>query len=196
MLASGIFDHPLVVLAILAAGAIIQWLTHKRQAEEARRQSESEQAGTPRPPAEETALERKLRELLGEPAPPANPAPPVLRREQGEPPRDSSWEWESAAESQAPTRPYSEPASSADYRLAPPPIALQSSGTRMVLMAPREAGQNLEILKSRPSSGMLSHRSRRRGGSESHMWLWRNKKNARRAFVASLVFGPPKGLEP
>lgn len=179
MIASGIFDHPLVVFAVLIAGAIIQWLTQKRQAEEARRQSEAEQAGIPEPPREEAALERKLRELLGQ-EPESQPA-----REYGE----------SASQSQPPDRVYREPPPPVVSLPEPPQIVIQSRGFQVPAL-PKEMGRTLGVMKARLPSEMPGLRSTRRRGSSTQTWLWRDRKSARRAFVASLVFGPPKGLEP
>jgi hypothetical protein len=191
LIAAGLFDNPWIVLAFLAAGAIINWLSQRRLRKQQKRaeqeQATGEAVAPPGKPAEEFDVEDALRRLLGEE--PKRPlAPPPIPR--AVPPPVTTWNAEtSTATVQVPPQ------------LRPPPIVTVLPGRRRSM-----AAQQLELtarqveprLVSQTSAGTTTgalavrrSRARQRSG-----WDWHNPRSARQAFVASLVFSPPKGLEP
>lgn len=179
-LAAGIFDQPWLVAVLVVAGAIINWLTQRRQAKqerEAEARGDDEAPAPPEKPGQVPDIEEALRRLLGEETARPKPAPPPL------PPT---------------TRPLPSlpPARTGGGK----PPGLVSSPVAVVLPVVTGAVQEQAALRlaqvdqqvQRPIVSLPRQR-RSSGGWNS---LWRNRPNARRAFVASLVFGTPKGLEP
>lgn len=165
---AGLFDNPLIVAAILIAGALIQWLSHRREKQNARREAELEES-----PPQAGNLEEELRRLLGIPS---EEPPPVYREERATPPPVPAWETE---EAEGPRRP-----SLVQTLRAPPPIV----ENRPVIREPRRAERPLVLRTTDPTTT-------RRRRARSHAHLWKSKESVRQAFIASLVFGPPKSLE-
>ena len=178
VLAAGLFDSPWVVAAIIIIGAFINWLSQLRQQKQQRdaeKRGSEAQSGSPQKPQGEFDLEETLKRWLGEettpPAPPPIPRPPS-------PPPPPAWRGKSA-----------------------PPIILPP----LVSTAPlREVQEVSEVQKqaaarlAHASEQVRQHRAaagRVRRGRDQWSGLWRDRSSVRRAFVGSLVFGPPKGLE-
>jgi hypothetical protein len=199
----GILDNPLVVAAFLIASALIHWLTQRRQQQEKqRREAEGGAAGAP--PAE-SDMEAKLRELFGEepplPAPPPVPDSPPLRPETGARSPAPLWkEAEAAAQTMPPSEgaepPPREPRRTPPPQVKPPRVAKASWTNRPLHQDGATRAQRLNKQAQGPPAQNIDpqHRRQRRTGEPAT--LWRDRESARRAFVASLVFGAPKGLEP
>jgi hypothetical protein len=175
---AGLFDSPWVVIAILVASGIANWLAQRRaqKAEEnSTTDSETPQAATP-------GWQEKLRELLEEaqtqsqprPTPPAGGPPPLLRRTT--PPE---------VVIVPPVIPPGETYTATALR--PPPVAIA---------APRDTDyRDLKGLSSKAARPVLAP-AQVEIRPRSHLQeVLRHPDTARQAFVASLVFGPPKGLE-
>jgi hypothetical protein len=168
MFAAGLFDSPWVVAAIVIIGAFINWLSQwrqQKQQQEEERQARAGESESPQKPSFD--VEEALRRLLGEEAPKSTPAPPPLPH----------------------------PAASPSRPAPPVMVALpverefelgnvhQPTTARMAQVAEQVRQHQLSAERVR----------RTRGGPWSG--LWRDRSSVRRAFVGSLVFGPPKGLE-
>ena len=174
-LASGLFDSPWAVLIIFLVGSIINWLSQRRK-----QQSPAEHDAPGPQDKEPDAFdpEAALRRLLGqELEPPPLPPPPVISRHSELerpatpipavlPPLSRSWSAEITSI-----------AAAQGIEAAARPPALPGLPTPRVHAI-------LERRASRPTRAQAGTR-----------WKWHDRASARQAFVASLVFGPPKGLE-
>jgi hypothetical protein len=182
LLAAGLFDNPWVVAVILVGGALINWLSQRRQAKEQQKHSGGEV-----PTAGEFNMEEALRRLLGEETPPPAPAPPPLPRTTPD-------------ATKAPPRRTSRLASAKASRrtspgLMPPPVAATRTAVPQTSEQATARFEQLNEQGRHPAQAIdLRHRYHPRGGAR--VAVWRNRQGVRRAFVASLVFAPPKGLEP
>ncbi|HEX5219926.1 MAG TPA: hypothetical protein VFZ59_10185 [Verrucomicrobiae bacterium] len=179
MFAAGLFDSPWVVAAIVIIGAFINWLSQLRQQKQQRdaekRESEAP-SEPPKKPQGEFDLEETLRRWLGEDAPtPAPPPIPIPRTPSPAPP--PVWQGKPAPPVVA-SRPVATVTSE--------DVPKVSEGQRQA--AARLAQASKQVRQHHASEGRI----RRRGGWPE---LWRDRASARRAFVSSLVYGPPKGLE-
>lgn len=176
LLAAGLFDSPWLVALIIIGGALVNWLSQRRQEKQRQREEQSsEVAPPPATPAKgEVDMEEVLRRLFGEQLPPAKPAPPPIPTvTRTEPPPPPVWR------GQAASRPR-----------VPPPVA-----TAPPVIPGREWSDGLRGTESvsLPMHSMPARVHRKQASRYSA--LWRDRSSVRRAFVASLVFGPPKGLE-
>ncbi len=197
--ANGLFDQPWLVAIFIIVGLISNWLMKRRQEQEAARPPKGEASSAPEKPEEEFDLETAMRRLLGEPPPTPPPAPPVIpgephppslaeaRQPDAETVRSGpAWQEEAGegwGEDSEPLRP---PVVS-----APPVVTAVASEAaarvvRRFTQTPASEGQ-------RPSPEVPAREPRL--PTSTRGVRWRNPQNARQAFVASLVFGPPKGLE-
>ena len=185
------FDNPWVVVVIVVISALANWLSKRREAKQADQQPEGDEPATEsgKPPAEFN-LEDALRRLMGEEKPAPAP-PPLAHAIRGS--SSSEPEWEEEEEPFQPVRQTVPP-------LLPPVIsAAQTSFTATVVSEQlKEAARRFEqssVQRSQPATVVRhSHGYRSRTGKRSAS-QWRDPRSARRAFVASLVFGTPKGLE-
>jgi hypothetical protein len=173
---AGLFDSPWVVIAILVASGIANWLAQRR----AQKGEENSPTDSETPPAATPGWQEKLRELLEEaqaqsqprPTPPTSGPPPLLRRTS--PPE---------VVIVPPVIPSGD--SHATPSLRPPPVAIA---------APRDS-EHRDFKAKVPKPTVLTSApgaTRSRGKLQETL---RHPDTARQAFVASLVFGPPKGLE-
>lgn len=179
---AGLLDGPWMFVLIVLISTVANWLS-KRRAEAAEETKPTSEAAPQAAPAD---WEERLRRLLGEevlPPQPARPTPvpqqpaPPLRRPTGSPP-------------------LVRPASTA---LRPPPVEVvpvaRSSEAEVAAGGVEETVRRFEQLDPavmtpvRPISALGS---RRRSGLALNL---RHPQAARQAFVASLVFGTPKGFE-
>ena len=189
---AGLLDGPWVVIAIVVAGALTNWLNKRREEKAAGEKSNTDSAPAQPQPAT-SDWEERLRRLLGEelvpplpqPTRPAQPAPPLRRPT---PP---------AAVTPPPILRPAERQTASPMR--PPPVEVAP----VVGMAtPNQASGGVEETVRRfeqmdpavmtPVRPIVAIGNRR--GSAPGVSL-RQPQAARQAFIASLVFGPPKALE-
>jgi len=178
-IAAGLFDGPWVVIALVVASAIANWLAKRRAEKSGEAVGEEKTSSTPRrssaPPVAD--WEERLRRMLGEEAPTAAP-PPIIK-------------------------PSARPAvTQPKDRVAPglrPAVA-----TATVPLAPELTEGNSGVeetirrYEQREPGTMPAVRPIISSGAGRPVLLnnsLRQPQAARQAFLASLVFGPPKGLE-
>ncbi len=210
LFATGLFDSPWIVAALIIGSALANWLAKRRQEKQARHQSEGEE---PSPPSSalpgEFNLEETLRRLMGEEPPPQAPAPPFIpRAARSELPPAQTWsekeplppEWTRMNETEEAKATARQPAKHSAPVLRPPiALAPVSVTFREASRQNEQAARRFEQLneRGRHPATVVSHtrqrasRSGLRGASR-----WRDSRSVRRAFVASLVFAPPKSFEP
>jgi len=178
MFAAGLFDSPWVVAAIVIIGAFINWLSQwrqqKRQQEEERRARAGESESPPKPSFD---VEEALRRLLGEEeSPKPTPAPPPLPHAEAPP----VWQGRRVPP-----------------MLVSPPVIVAQRGERE--FEPAKVQQQTIAQMVQVAEQVRQHQVARErvGRTRGSQWsgLWRDRSSVRRAFVGSLVFGPPKGLE-
>ena len=199
LFAAGLFDSPWIVAALIVGSALVNWLSKRRQEkQEAGKPPEGEEP-SPRsgPPAGEFDLEEILRRLTGEKPSPPTPAPPLIPRppQRELPPVQTGW-----AEEPLPPERTRQPASHTAPDLRPFVAAAQASVTSPATSQEVEqAERRFEQLREQAEhpATVVSHIRQRpsRPGSRG-VARWRNPRSVRQAFVASLVFAPPKSLEP
>ncbi len=202
LFAAGLFDSPWVVLAILVGSAVANWLAKRRQEKQADQQDPQppgEESMPPaRPSASEFDLEETLRRLMGEESRPAPRTPPVIPQTP-RPDRSPTRSW--AEELLVPQVPPPRPASPTLPASPPPPILPPAIITRLEpageVDLSEERFEQLTAQVKKPAT-VVTHRlgfpAARRGRRGAV--LWRDARSARRAFVAALVFAPPKSMEP
>jgi len=199
ILAAGLFDNPWIVAVIIVGGALINWLSQRRQAKQ---QGEPPPEGaaptSPKKASEEFNMEEALRRLLGEQVVPPSPAPPPIPRASQEQ-RPASPAVRRVVPTAPPVRTRLEDSREGYMSvLSPPPIAV----ARPVALSAQggtdsdRAAMRFEQLNEQGRHPAVAHGLRRHSRSGAWGSLWRDRRSVRRAFVASLVFGPPKGLEP
>jgi hypothetical protein len=211
LFANGLFDNPWMVAILFIGGAIFNWLMKRRQEKEAGHPPEGEPPPVPDKPKGEFDLDEALRRLLDPDAPPKTTAPPpILSRPLPARPSspaggqdeeyvqlDRNW-MENSREGRAEAREATVPT---PPPLRPPPVVLARAG-----VPPTAAGEQSELAARRfeqlneagrhPAMVVGHGRGRRSRAGSQAAGPWRSPRRARQAFVASLVFGPPKGLEP
>jgi len=197
LFAAGLFDSPWIIAALVIGSALVNWLAKRRQEKQARDQPEVEETPpSASQPAGEFNLEEALRRLMGEAAPSPAPPPPIPRTARRElppvpipsenKPRPPEW-------MRQPARPAA-PVLRPPLAVAPVNVAAREAGRQDQLAAQRFEQLNE---RGRHPAAVVSHtrqrpvRSGPRGASR-----WRDARSVRRAFVASLVFAPPKSFEP
>ncbi|MFO1513006.1 MAG: hypothetical protein U1F83_08870 [Verrucomicrobiota bacterium] len=182
ILAAGLSDQPWIVAAVIIVGAVINWLSQRRQEKQQRPKERQSQEPAPVPPKNqgEFDMEEALRRLLGEDTPRPNPAPPPI-------PRTGA----------APPPPPARPRRVTTPIVLPPPVAVALVDDELRKVSDVEGQAALRFAQT---DEQIQHHLVRTGpGSRvrGSKWpgLWRDRASVRRAFVGSLVFGPPKGLE-
>ena len=172
MFAAGLFDSPWVVAAIVIIGAFINWLSQLRQQKRQQEEERRARAGESEPPQKPSFdVEEALRRLLGEEAPKPTHAPPPL--------------------------PHAAPPVWQDRPMVVPPVIValpverEFESAKVQQQTIAQMVQVAEQVRQHQVSGEQAHRVHARKWSG----LWRDRASMRRAFVGSLVFGPPKGLE-
>ena len=176
MLAAGLFDSPWVVAAIIVIGAFVNWLSQLRQQKQQRdAERRAREGGTqpPQKPEGDFDLEETLKRWLGEEAPKPTPAPPPVPRAPGPQP---VWQRRNA-----------------------PPVVLPLIATAPVgkVLKLSEVEKHAAARLAQASEQVRQHHASEARTRRAGRWsgLWRDRSSVRRAFVGSLVFGPPKGLE-
>ncbi len=187
---AGLLDGPWLVIIIFLASGLINWLA-KRRAEQAGQSSEDESSSPP-PAATPVDWEERLRRLLGEEAMPPKPkAPPAVPPPIAPAPR--------APTGAAPPviRPATRPPASSTRPLPVEvaPVTIRGAVPKREAAAVAELSRRFESVESaRELAAQMAAYSRQRRSVPLAVSL-HNPQAARQAFVASLVFGPPKGLE-
>lgn len=198
ILAAGLFDNPWIVAVILVGGALVNWLSQRRQAKQQQEhQPQEDTSSPPNKPKGEFDMEEMLRRLLGEQTTPPVPAPPPTPRgPQGQrPPPPPVWRGGSKT---PPVRTWMEDSNEAGMPVRlPPPLAVARpvAVSVEVRQSSEQAALRFEQLNEQGRHPEVAHALRRRSRTSPQAVQWRDRKSVRRAFVASLVFGPPKGLE-
>lgn len=204
--ANGLFDQPWLVAVFIIVGLISNWLMKRRQEQEAARRPEGERPSAPEKPEEEFDLETAMRRLLGEPPPTQSPSPPpVIPGAQKPPPLADARQSDTEAVRSGPAwQEESEEGWAEDGEqlrppppLRPPPVAPSSARVTVPTEAQAQAARRF-AQSSAPGGGRSAPVPQGRAAppaAEPRTAYWRNARNARQAFVASLVFGSPKGLE-
>jgi hypothetical protein len=196
LIAAGLFDGPWLVVLLIVASALVNWLSNRRQS----KQSEARPDDTQLPPTTgkprgEMKLEEMMRRLMGEEEP---ASPPPLPHDSRSVPE--IWEPEEGESSQPPwleERPVVRPVQPAAPPVIPTTgrIASELARARVLKAEARRAYENARRFKQhqrgQPAGRVVPLRSSTTRGD-----YWRSRRTARKAFVDSLVFGPPKGLEP
>jgi hypothetical protein len=192
ILAAGLFDNPWIVAVIIVGGALINWLSQRRQAKQQHHQPEEDALPSPKEAQGEFDMEETLRRLLGEQSPTPAPAPPPIpRASHGQrPPSPPVWRgplvptrMENSSETNLPA-------------LLPPPVGVaRPVGVSVEIGESDRAALHFEQLKEQGRHPAVALGRNRRSHRSAQSALWRDRKSVRRAFVASLVFGSPRGLE-
>lgn len=207
-------NNTLILLVLVAASAISSWVQNwrKRTAEKSRGEHP---APPPRPREslpEQPSMEEILRRLLGgeppveTPAPPASPPPlagtrrgelpPLVGSREDQPEPEMSWREETQL---PPSPPRAKPAMESVPRRTSKPPAMPAAKPAAAPMHPSSGSSipHLERLGVPPPHSTVITRGHRRRSSVGDRAIAqvRNPRAVRQAFVASLVFGPPKSLE-
>jgi len=188
---AGLLDGPWVIIAIVVVGALTNWLNKRREEKAAGEKPKDGAAPAPAPVDWEERLRRLLGEELVPPTPrppqPTQPAPP-LRRPTAQTTTTATRPPILRPADRRPTSP-----------LRPPPVevapVMVSTTANQVYSDVAETVRRFEQMDPavmtpvRPIGARENRRSSALGAS------LRQPQLARQAFVASLVFGPPKALE-
>lgn len=208
-------ENPLVLIVLILFAALSSWITQRRGQRGTDGLPKEPREGTPTTGEQERSAgplnwQDALRQLLGGEPPQAPPPPPVLGA-----PRAGQSVGVGLGEEQF----YAEHEGMNEMKEAreayaerPPPIAqpLASSRPHSVSVleritrvqldesdeeAARSIASQLQGLANRPLRAPSAvPRARARKGGQA-LSLWRNPRVVRRAFVTSLIFSPPKGLD-
>lgn len=197
LLAAGLFDNPWVVLVIVLVGALSNWLMKRRQRNQPGDLPEGDEPLPPgsaqERPAREINLQEVLRQMLeGKPpsGPPQPPPIPPLRRD-----AQPAGGWPDEEQFQ-PEQALVDEAQEGFEPLQPDLSPLRAHATRVEPGEPPEQlvpkFERLNEPASHPGTVVRTgHRHRLLGTGA----LVRDAGTVRQAFVASLVFGPPKAFE-
>ena len=211
LVAASLFDSPWVLVVIVLVGALSNWLMKRRLGNKAAHRPDGDEP-LPAPKAQEHSqrqldLQDALRQLLGgEPppqAPPPPPLPPVMRdaqpsevwsdEEQFQP--EQTWVDETQETYEA-ARP---PAIQTAPPSRPHPALARASATAIKTSEHNEeAVRRFEQLNEQgrhPATVVNTGRGRRSRAGARAIALVRDPRMVRQAFIASLVFGPPKAFE-
>lgn len=198
--AASLFDSPWLLVVFIIVGMISNWLMKRRQEKE-QQDTENEPPPLADKPKSGFDLEDVLRRLIDEesPAKPSPSPPPIIPRPTPSeaPPRD--WEpdefiqperdWQPMAREDRLEAPMAKPPPPPS-----PPLTIFQSHSATVsgdALTNVPAAANPLLNKSTHPPPALDRHAKR----NTRATVWRNPHTARQAFVASLVFGPPKGLE-
>ena len=191
LFASGLFDSPWLVAIIVIVGAISNWLTKRRQEKQAEQPHKGDEpAPAASKPPSGFNLEEALRRLMGEEPPePARAPPRIPRAAQDELPPVPAWQEEEPFQPAVQTVP----------PLRPPPIAVAQASITTTAASEQQAARRFEQLNEQgrhPATVVGRGRGNRSRAGKRAASLWRDPRSARQAFVGSIVFAPPRSLEP
>lgn len=209
LVAAGLFENPLVLATIILVGALANWLMKRRQAGTPASPNENESPlarGQQEPSARQPDLQDILRQLLGGEPPPAVAPPPIPRVSRDE--QVSPAEGDEGQFHPDPTWPDQSPES---YEALRQPLNQSAQRSRRHNAAASAHATHLEPddryentvrrvvtfdgKAKHPGRAMQTARRRHPITGGRAVRLWRDRQIVRRAFVASLVFAPPKGLD-
>jgi hypothetical protein len=212
LFAASLFDNPWVLVVIVLVGALSQWLMKRRQANQAdNRPAGDEPLPSPGQPQErsprEMDLQEALRQLLGGEPPPRAPQPPPIPPVMREAQPAEGWSDEERFQPEQawmdePQETY-EAARPPAIQTAPPSrphSALARASVTALQTSERheQAIRRFEQLNEQgrhPATVVNAGRGRRSREGTRGIGLLRDHRTVRQAFVASLVFGPPKAFE-
>ena len=207
LFAAGLFDQPWLVAGFIVVGLISNWLMKRRQEKEAGPAPEGKPQPAPGGPQGGFNLEETLRRLMEESSPPKAPVPPPIIPTTATVRPSSTEDWQDA-EAVPSRQSWREEASEArtDARRTavriptpPRPTPAARARTEGTIVSPSaeqaQAARRFAQLNEQGRHPAIAVHGTRRSRPGSPAAYWRNPRNARQAFVASLVFGPPKGLE-
>lgn len=211
-LAASLFDNPWVLVVVVLVGGLSQWLMNRRLGKQADNQPESDEPlsslGKPQERSpRELDLQEALRQLLrGEPPPRAPQPPPIpLVMREAQPaevwPDDEQFQPEQTwmDEPQETYEAATPPALQTAAPSRPHPGLARANASSFETSEPNEeAVRRFEQLNEQgrhPATVINTGRGRRSPASARGVALVRDTRTVRQAFVASLVFGPPKAFE-
>ena len=207
--AINLFENPLVLMAIVVVWVLVSWLMKRRQNSDAANRPDGDELLPSRDQTQGRSerapdLQEVLRQLLGGEPPPQAPLPPPMPRavRDGESSQSLSDEEQEGAWTGETQEAYEEARPPAHETAEPSrqqTALAQASANRI------EAGERQEKDDRRfaqlieqgehPATVVSTAHGRhsRTGGRAAS--LWRDPRTVRRAFVASLIFAPPKAFE-
>ncbi len=209
IVAASLFDNPWVILVIVFVGAIFNWFMKRRQAGGLAPPNENASPpalGQQRRPTRQPELQDILRQLLGGEPPPALTPPVIPQAAHKEQPSSAEGDEEPFRaermwpdESQEPDEGLRQSPNQVAERSRRHTVEASAFPTRL------EADDRHEnaVRRVGPFDGESRHPGRRMRSAHRPfssaggraVRLWRDRQTVRRAFVASLIFAPPKGLE-
>jgi hypothetical protein len=210
--AANLFENPLVLVAIVLVGALSNWLMKRRSQKEAN--PSPNEGASPKSPREQgrstrqPTLQDALRELLGgEPQPPStsrDSIPSASRNGQSSPAGCDEEQFHAEGEEilldelPEPYEGFRQTEQVVERSLQPATLA-SVRAARVAIDERREnAGRiatTFNAYAERPVRAMSIAHERRSSRRSGTVPPWREPRTVRRAFIASLVFGSPKGLE-
>jgi hypothetical protein len=212
LFAASLFDNPWVLVVIVLVGALSQWLMKRRQRNQADNRADGDELlASPSTPQErsprELDLQEALRQLLGGEPPPRAPQPPPIPPVMRDAESAESWPDEEQFQPEQAWRDEAqetyEAARPPAIQTAPPsrlhPALARASATAIKASEQNEeAARRFEQLNEQgrhPATVVDTGRGRRSREGTRAIGLLRDHRTVRHAFVASLVFGPPKAFE-
>ncbi len=200
---AGFFDNPWIVVAFFVGSALVNWISQQRQ-QRRRQENQIPKESSPQtqPSAAEFDPEELVRRLFGEgdrpESPPPLPEPPSEPR-----PRRRSREV-TTLPSTTPALVLGEGVPEMDLRM-PPELLSPSGGMGRSTVRFAESGETAQSQFPRLSSSnslwvpkvrAVDQRDKHTVPMGGRSNRWRDRRALRGAFVASLLFSTPKGLEP
>lgn len=209
IVAANLFENPLVLVAIVLLAALSNWLMKRRQAGTPASPNENESPparGQQERPVRQPDWQDILRQLLeGEP-PPAVTPPPILHASRDEQTLPAGGDEEQFHSDQMP--PDESPESYEGFQQPlnqGAELSRQHTVVASAIATRFEAdGRHENTIRrvvtfdgkaKRPGRAMQAAHRRHSSTGGRAARLWRDGQIVRRAFVASLIFAPPKGLE-
>lgn len=214
LVAASLFDNSWVLLVIVLAGALSSWLMKRRQRNQADNRPDGDEL-SPSPRAQERSqrqldLQEALRQLLGGEPPPQAPRPPPIPPVMRDAQPSEVWSDEEQFQPEQTWR--DEPQEA--YETARPPAIQTASPSRPHPALARANATRIEASERHEKAARRSEqfneqadqvkhsatvvgigRGRRSREGARAVALVRDARTVRQAFIASLVFGPPKAFE-
>jgi hypothetical protein len=204
IVAANLFENPLVLATIVLVGALANWLVKRRGKAGAVVSPNERESPLPTGerghPTRQPDLQDILRQLLGGEPPVMAPSPPPV-------PRISRDDQTPAVERDE--EPFHSEQMMPDESQKPPERLLQQrkqAAEQSSALAPRIEADDRHVnavngvvpfdrQAKYPIRAMGADHRRHSSANKRPVRLWHDGRTVRRAFVASLIFAPPKGLE-